>query len=167
MGRAWVAIREDEDAAEIMGVPTFRFKLWAFAIGAAIGGLVRRALRRPGRLREHQTASTSDVDPVPRRRGARRQGNKVGGVISARLLSGVHPGCGSRAIAEYKYLFFGVALMVLMIFRPQGLLGAADSAAARAADAGTSGCSDLRRRTDVRRRAGATEEVGRRSTDHP
>ncbi|MGH3921584.1 MAG: branched-chain amino acid ABC transporter permease, partial [Pseudonocardiaceae bacterium] len=38
VGRAWTAIREDEDVAELMGVPTFRFKLWAFAIGAAIGG---------------------------------------------------------------------------------------------------------------------------------
>ena len=39
VGRAWTAIREDEDAAELMGVPTFTFKLWAFAIGAAVGGL--------------------------------------------------------------------------------------------------------------------------------
>ena len=41
VGRAWIAIREDEDAAEIMGVPTFKFKLWAFmtTIGAGIGGL--------------------------------------------------------------------------------------------------------------------------------
>ena len=39
VGRAWVAIREDEDAAEIMGVPTFKFKLWAFMIGAGIGGM--------------------------------------------------------------------------------------------------------------------------------
>src|SRR4051812_47267818 len=39
VGRAWEATREDEDAAELMGVPTFRFKLTAFAIGAAIGGL--------------------------------------------------------------------------------------------------------------------------------
>ena len=39
VGRAWVAIREDEDAAEVMGVNTFRFKLWAFVIGAGIGGL--------------------------------------------------------------------------------------------------------------------------------
>ena len=39
VGRAWVAIREDEDAAEIMGVPTFKFKLWAFVIGARIGGM--------------------------------------------------------------------------------------------------------------------------------
>ena len=39
VGRAWVAIREDEDAAEVMGVNTFKFKLWAFVIGAGIGGL--------------------------------------------------------------------------------------------------------------------------------
>jgi branched-chain amino acid transport system permease protein len=39
VGRAWTAIREDEDAAELMGVPTFKFKLLAFAIGAMIGGL--------------------------------------------------------------------------------------------------------------------------------
>jgi branched-chain amino acid transport system permease protein len=39
VGRAWVAIREDEDAAEIMGVPTFKYKLWAFLIGAAVGGI--------------------------------------------------------------------------------------------------------------------------------
>lgn len=39
VGRSWNAIREDEDAAELMGVDTFKFKLWAFAIGAAIGGL--------------------------------------------------------------------------------------------------------------------------------
>ena len=39
VGRAWEATREDEDAAELMGVPTFRYKLLAFAMGAAIGGL--------------------------------------------------------------------------------------------------------------------------------
>ena len=44
MGRAWVAIREDEDAAEMMGVNTFKFKPWAFVIGAGIGGLSAAAL---------------------------------------------------------------------------------------------------------------------------
>ena len=39
VGRAWAAIREDEDAAEAMGVPTFKMKLWAFAMGASTGGL--------------------------------------------------------------------------------------------------------------------------------
>ena len=39
VGRSWAAIREDEDAAELMGVPTFKMKLWSFAMGAAVGGL--------------------------------------------------------------------------------------------------------------------------------
>src|SRR4029450_8926136 len=39
VGRAWLAVREDEDAAAVMGVYPFKFKLWAFAIGAALGGL--------------------------------------------------------------------------------------------------------------------------------
>ena len=51
VGRSWLAIREDEDAAEIMGVPAFKFKLWAFAIGAAIGGHLRHAVRQPAVVR--------------------------------------------------------------------------------------------------------------------
>ncbi|MDQ1398703.1 MAG: branched-chain amino acid transport system permease protein, partial [Acidimicrobiaceae bacterium] len=39
VGRSWQAVREDEDVAELMGVPSFKFKLWAFAIGASIGGM--------------------------------------------------------------------------------------------------------------------------------
>ncbi len=38
VGRAWLAVREDEDAAAVMGVNGFKFKLWAFAIGAGLGG---------------------------------------------------------------------------------------------------------------------------------
>ena len=49
VGRAWEATREDEDAAELMGVPTFRYKLLAFALGAAIGGLAGLDARQPAR----------------------------------------------------------------------------------------------------------------------
>ena len=60
VGRAWEATREDEDAAELMGVPTFRYKLLAFALGAAIGGLAGLdAAGRPGRLHQPATASCS------------------------------------------------------------------------------------------------------------
>ena len=38
LGRAWLAIREDELAASLMGVPLMRTKLWAYAVGAAAGG---------------------------------------------------------------------------------------------------------------------------------
>ena len=122
VGRAWVAIREDEDAAEIMGVPTFRFKLWAFVIGAAVGGL-------SGALYAGQIGFVNNqkFDPVTSilflaavvLGGA---GNKVGVIIGAFLISYIPDRFTS--IAEYKYLIFGVALIALMLFRPQGILGA-------------------------------------------
>ncbi|NCX35438.1 MAG: branched-chain amino acid ABC transporter permease, partial [Actinobacteria bacterium] len=37
-GRAWDAIRQDDDVAQLMGVPTFKYKVWAFVLGAAVGG---------------------------------------------------------------------------------------------------------------------------------
>ena len=55
VGRAWEATREDEDAAELMGVPTFRYKLLAFALGAASAASPVRC-SRPGR------AATSTPD---------------------------------------------------------------------------------------------------------
>src|SRR6185369_8051928 len=39
LGRAWMAIREDELAASLMGVPLMRTKLWSYAVGAAAGGV--------------------------------------------------------------------------------------------------------------------------------
>ena len=122
VGRAWVAIREDEDTAEIMGVPTFRFKLWAFVIGASIGGL-------SGALFAGQIGFVNNqkFDPVTSilflaavvLGGA---GNKVGVIIGGFLISYIPDRFTS--ISEYKFLIFGIALIVLMIFRPQGLLGA-------------------------------------------
>jgi branched-chain amino acid transport system permease protein len=40
MGRAWIAVREDEIAASAMGIPLMRTKLWAYGIGAIFGGIV-------------------------------------------------------------------------------------------------------------------------------
>ena len=77
VGRAWIAVREDEDAAEVMGVNTFRFKLWAFTIGAAIGGSVRCALRRAGAVRRAADVQHHQLDAVPVRGGARRPGQQA------------------------------------------------------------------------------------------
>ncbi|HEY3632061.1 MAG TPA: branched-chain amino acid ABC transporter permease [Jatrophihabitantaceae bacterium] len=122
VGRAWVAIRDDEDAAEIMGVPTFKFKLWAFVMGAAIGGL-------SGVIYAGQVGFVNNqkFDPVTSILFLAAvvlggSGNKVGVILGAFLISYIPDRFTS--IAEYKYLIFGCALVVLMIFRPQGLLGA-------------------------------------------
>ncbi|WP_127782582.1 branched-chain amino acid ABC transporter permease [Rhodococcus sp. X156] len=126
VGRAWVAIREDEDAAEIMGVPTFRFKLWAFVIGAAIGGLSGALLA--GQVQFVVPTGFNVINSMLFLCAVvlGGQGNKLGVIVGAfivvylpnRVMS---IDIGGQSLGDYKYLFFGVALIVLMIFRPQGL----------------------------------------------
>jgi branched-chain amino acid transport system permease protein len=122
VGRAWVAIREDEDAAQIMGVPTFKFKLWAFAIGAAIGGLSGALAAGQVGFINNQDFGVSFSVLYLAAVILGGSGNKVGVMLGAFIVAYIplrFTGLGPR-----KFLVFGVALIVLMIFRPQGLLGA-------------------------------------------
>jgi branched-chain amino acid transport system permease protein len=126
VGRAWVAIREDEDAAEVMGVNTFRFKLWAFVIGAAIGGL--SGALYAGQVQYVAPPTFNIINSMLFLSAVvlGGQGNKLGVIFGAfvivylpnRLLGVEFMGLN---LGDLKYLFFGLALVVLMIFRPQGL----------------------------------------------
>ncbi len=126
VGRAWVAIREDEDAAEVMGVNTFRFKLWAFVIGAAIGGL--SGALYAGQVQYVAPPTFNIINSMLFLAAVvlGGQGNKLGVIFGAfvivylpnRLLGVEVMGVN---LGDLKYLFFGLALVVLMIFRPQGL----------------------------------------------
>ncbi len=126
VGRAWVAIREDEDAAEVMGVNTFRFKLWAFVIGAAIGGL--SGALYAGQVQYVAPPTFNIINSMLFLSAVvlGGQGNKLGVIFGAfvivylpnRLLGVEVMGIN---LGDLKYLFFGLALVVLMIFRPQGL----------------------------------------------
>jgi branched-chain amino acid transport system permease protein len=126
VGRAWVAIREDEDAAEVLGVNAFRFKLWAFVIGAAIGGLSGALYAGQVQFVSPSTFNIINSMLFLCAVVLGGQGNKLGVVFGAfvivylpnRLL-GVH--LFGVNLGDLKYLFFGLALVVLMIFRPQGL----------------------------------------------
>lgn len=122
VGRAWIAIREDEDAAEIMGVPTFKFKIWAFGTGAAIGGLSGALFAGQVGFVNNQKFDvvTSVLFLCAVILGG--SGNKLGVVIGGALVSYIPN--RFTAIAEYKYLIFGVALVLLMMFRSKGLIGA-------------------------------------------
>jgi branched-chain amino acid transport system permease protein len=122
VGRAWVAIREDEDAAEAMGVPTFRFKLWAFAMGAAVGGLSGSIYAGQVGFINSQgfDVITSILFLAAVVLGG--SGNKVGVILGAFII--VYIPDRFQVIAQYRFLIFGIAIIVLMIFRPQGLLGA-------------------------------------------
>ena len=121
VGRAWIAIREDEDAAEIMGVPKFRFKIWAFGIGAALGGLSGAVFAGQVGFVNNQKfdVQTSILFLAAVVLGG--SGNKFGALLGGALVSYIP--LRFTAIADYKYLIFGAALVLMMIFRPQGLLG--------------------------------------------
>lgn len=120
VGRAWTAVREDEDAAELMGVPTFQFKLWAFAIGAGVGGLAgmlyatKIGFINPDGFKINLSILflAAVVLGGP--------GNMPGAVLGGFLVSWLPE--RFRFLNTSRYMWFGIVLVVMMIFRPQGLL---------------------------------------------
>ncbi|MGQ0482515.1 MAG: branched-chain amino acid ABC transporter permease [Pseudonocardia sp.] len=120
VGRAWTAIREDEDAAELMGVPTFRFKLLAFAIGAMIGGLA--GVTWAGKVifiapTNFPFILSATILAAVLLGGS---GNLPGVILGAFLIAWLPE--RFRGFADYRILVFGAALVIMMSLRPQGLL---------------------------------------------
>ncbi|GAA0960693.1 ABC transporter permease subunit [Actinocorallia libanotica] len=120
VGRSWAAIREDEDAAELMGVPTFKFKLLAFGLGAAVGGAA-------GVLWASKTTFVAP-DSFPFILSATilaavvlgGSGNLVGVIVGAFLVAWLPE--RFRGAEEYRELIFGAAIVLMMIWRPEGLI---------------------------------------------
>ncbi len=132
VGRAWEATREDEDAAELMGVPTFKFKLLAFAIGAFVGGLsgalfaTRQAFINPETFPLLLSILFLAAVVVG---GAGNRWGVIAGAIVVSYLPELF-----RPFADYRVLIFGVLLVVLSNFRPQGLFPPRRSVRARKVD---------------------------------
>jgi len=120
VGRAWEATREDEDAAELMGVPTFRFKLLAFAMGAFVGGLAGSLFAgRQGFVSPQSfllLLSILFLAAVV----VGGQGNRWGVIVGAAIVAYLPE--RFRGFEEWRVLLFGIALVVLAIYRPQGIL---------------------------------------------
>ncbi|MDP9255442.1 MAG: branched-chain amino acid ABC transporter permease [Actinomycetota bacterium] len=138
LGRAWIAIREDEDAAAAMGVPLMRLKTLAYLIGAFFGGAA-------GCLITLQAGATSPnafnlqvsifVLCMVILGG---MGNVWGVALGGFLLAYVnYQGLFAAGhtfnsvtganidISEYSYLIYGSAIVTFMLFRPEGLLPSA------------------------------------------
>jgi branched-chain amino acid transport system permease protein len=133
VGRAWEATREDEDAAELMGVPTFRFKLIAFAIGAAIGGLSGALFAGKSGFINPQSFELLLSILFLAAVVVGGQGNRWGVILGAIVVSYFPE--RFREFADFRVLVFGLALMLLAIFRPQGLLPPRRTLRAKRADA--------------------------------
>ncbi len=123
LGRAWVALREDEIACQAMGVDVTRTKLAAFALGASWAGMAgvvfaaRTTFVNPASFTFLESAIVLCIVVL----GGM---GSVAGVIAAALVLVLLPEY-LRAFAEYRMLIFGAVLVLMMIFRPQGLAGRA------------------------------------------
>jgi branched-chain amino acid transport system permease protein len=138
LGRAWIAIREDEDAAAAMGIPLMRLKTLAYLIGAFFGGAA-------GCLITFQAGATSPnafslqvsifvLCMVILGGMGNVWGVALGGLVLAYvnyqgLFAAGHTFNSVTGadidISEYAYLIYGAAIVTFMLFRPEGLLPSA------------------------------------------
>ena len=142
LGRAWVAIREDETAAAAMGVPLMRTKTWAYAIGAFMGGIAGAFLKS-----EQGGAFNTDfafqfsifvLCMVILGGMGSIWGVILGGAFLAYLnIEGIANIGGwynntfgkNTDLTKYSYGIYGVILVLVMLFRPAGLIPSARRAA--------------------------------------
>jgi branched-chain amino acid transport system permease protein len=119
-GRAWEAIRQDEDVAALMGVNTLIYKLWSFVIGAAVGGAA-------GVLYASKVAVISpdmfkfDVSILILACVVFGGIGNIWGVIMGAAILAYLPE-RIRFISEARQLVFGAVLILMMNLRPDGLL---------------------------------------------
>ena len=125
IGRAWIAIREDETAALAMGINGFRVKLIAFALGACLAGLA-------GSVQAHVTYTVTPeqyqfAHVVPPNSAFLLAAVVLGGMgtisgplVGAALLYLIP--AKLQFLGDYQLLAFGLTLVLLMRFRPEGLI---------------------------------------------
>ena len=121
LGRAWEALREDEIACRALGINPTNVKLSAFAIGAMLGGFAgaffatRQGFISPESFTFIESATIVAIVVLG------GMGSQVGVVLAAAFLV-LLPEIG-REFAQFRMLIFGAAMILIMIWRPQGLLG--------------------------------------------
>jgi branched-chain amino acid transport system permease protein len=122
-GRAWIAMREDQDAASVMGINILKYKLLAFVIGASfagIGGAIFAA--RQGSIFPENFSLMVSIN-VLCLIIIGGMGSIPGVIIGAVILIGLPEVL--RGVQQYRMLVFGGLLVATMIFRPTGFIPSA------------------------------------------
>jgi branched-chain amino acid transport system permease protein len=119
VGRAWMAMREDEDVAQGMGVHTLKYKILAFAIGAAFAGLGGAIFASRNKFVGPEDFTLLVSINVLCLVIIGGMGSIPGVVLGALVLKGLPEVL--RELDDYRFLAFGMLLIVMMIIRPEGL----------------------------------------------
>jgi branched-chain amino acid transport system permease protein len=120
IGRAWLAIREDEDVAQISGVNTIWYKLLAFALGAfigGVGGVVFAGWQGSIFPDNFNLMASINVLCLIILGGL---GNQYGVILGALGLMALPDLL--RGFSDYRMLVYGILLIVMMILKPNGFL---------------------------------------------
>jgi branched-chain amino acid transport system permease protein len=135
LGRAWIAIREDETAAGAMGIPLMRTKTWAYAIGAFFGGVAGAYVASfnsgafPSQF--HFNISIFLLCMVILGGMGSLWGVVIGGAILAWLnvegLANIGAWLNAHTpldveVAKYQFGIYGTIIVLMMLFRPVGLI---------------------------------------------
>jgi branched-chain amino acid transport system permease protein len=130
LGRAWIAIREDETAAAAMGVPLMRTKTWAYAIGAVFGGIAGAyyAAFKSGAFPSDFYFNLSIFILCMVILGGMGSvwGAIVGGLLLSYLdqegLAKIGTQVGIEDVPKYNFGIYGFIIVLVMLFRPTGLI---------------------------------------------
>ncbi|WP_425147420.1 ABC transporter permease subunit [Deinococcus sp.] len=141
IGRAWIAIREDELAAQAMGVPLVKTKIMAFATGASFAGVMGVIFAAKQQFISPESFTYFQSIGVLTMVILGGMGNIAGVILGAVVVTWVNlsvlpglsetiqssfPGLNSNLDpAKYNRLIFGLVLVLMMLFRPEGLLPSA------------------------------------------
>jgi branched-chain amino acid transport system permease protein len=121
IGRAWEALREDEVACRALGINTTTTKLTAFATGALFGGFAgaffatRQGFISPESFTFQESALVLAIVVLG------GMGSQLGVALAALAMIGGFE--LFRGLEQYRMLVFGIAMVLLMIWRPRGLIG--------------------------------------------
>ena len=121
LGRAWIALREDEIACQAMGIDKMRTKLAAFSLGAFWAGIVgvifaaKTTFISPRSFTFIESAIILSIVVLG------GMGSIIGVIFGALILILLPEYL--RALSEYRMLAFGAILVCMMVFRPQGIIG--------------------------------------------
>lgn len=121
IGRAWEALREDEVACRALGINTVTTKLTAFALGAMFGGFAgaffatRQGFISPESFSFQESALVLAIVVLG------GMGSQLGVALAAVAMIGGFE--LFRGFDQYRMLVFGLAMVLLMIWRPRGLIG--------------------------------------------